>query len=252
MVPNADDLLRLEVEEVAWVLLQHLQSLGENSGDGVVSRGSVSPYNFFNLLSGRPEYGDRQGQVNEALQEAWGWLEHEGFLVRDQGQPSSLWLRFSRRGRMLRSREQFDAYRRAALLPRAQLHPAIGVKVYPTFLRGEYDTAVFQAFREAEIAARSAGGFGAEDYGVELMRKAFRPVNRPDRPAVTPGPLADTTLPVAEQEGMRDLFVGTIALFKNPPSHRIVRPDPAEAAEVILFASHLLRMIDRLAPRSGL
>ena len=81
---------------------------------------------------------------------------------------------------------------------------------------------------------------------MDLMRKSFRPVNRPEKPVAEPGPLTDKTLPVAEQEGMRDLFVGATALSKNPPSHRIVRPDPTEAVEVIVFASHLLRMVDRL------
>jgi len=172
-------------------------------------------------------------------------------LVRNQLQPSSLWLTFSRRARGIRSREDFEAYRRAGLLPSDQLHPTIGVKVYPAFLRGECDTAVFQAFREIEVAVRTAGSFSADDYGTDLMRKAFRPVNRPEKQTVSPGPLTDTSLPVAEQEGMRDLFVGAIALFKNPSSHRIVRPDRAEAAEVIIFASHLLRMVDRLELRSS-
>ena len=49
-------MLSLEIEEVAWVLLQHLRSLGDNSSGGVVSQGSVSPYNFFHLLSQHPEF----------------------------------------------------------------------------------------------------------------------------------------------------------------------------------------------------
>jgi uncharacterized protein (TIGR02391 family) len=239
LVPNADDLLSLEVEEVAWILLTHLRSLGNSGGNGTVSQGKVSPYNFFNFLGQHPEYGARQGQVNEVLQEAWAWLEREAFLVRDPSQPSSPWFSFSRRGRKLQSREEFDAYRRAGLLPREQLHPLIAAKVYPAFLRGEYDTAVFQAFREVEVAVRREGEFPAELVGVQLMRDAFR--------VADPGPLTDTTLPVGEQEAMAHLFAGAIGSFKNPTSHRIVRPEPAEAAEVIMFASHLLRMVDRLS-----
>ena len=75
------------------------------------------------------------------------------------------WFFLSRRARQFRSREDFDDYRKASLLPKDNLHPLIAAKVYPAFLRGEYDTAVFQAFREVEIAVRTAGGFDSEDCG---------------------------------------------------------------------------------------
>jgi len=65
---------------------------------------------------------------------------------------------------------------------------------------------------------------------------------------VAPGPLTDTTLPFNEQKGMAALFVGAIAVFKNPQSHRNVPTDAIDAAEVIVFASHLLRMVDGLKP----
>jgi hypothetical protein len=34
-------------------------------------------------------------------------------------------------------------YRHAALLPKAMLHPAISATAFATFLRGEYDIAIF-------------------------------------------------------------------------------------------------------------
>ena len=174
LIPNVNDLLALEVEELAGVLLIHLSSYGDNSGTGAVSRGSISEYNFFNMLGQHPEYPLRQAEVNQALMEAWSWLESEGFLVRDATQSSSPWFLISRRAQQLKSREDFAAYRNASLLPKGQLHPLIATQVYPAFLRGEYDTAVFQAFRELEIAVRSVGKFQAHDIGVPLMRAAFR------------------------------------------------------------------------------
>jgi hypothetical protein len=39
LIPNVEDLLALEVEEVAGILLLHLLSFGTESGDGRVSRG---------------------------------------------------------------------------------------------------------------------------------------------------------------------------------------------------------------------
>jgi uncharacterized protein (TIGR02391 family) len=245
LVTDPDDLLKLEVEEVAWLLFAHLSSFGDSSVNGVVSQGCISEHNFFNDLGRHPPYPRKQHEVIDALVEGWRWLEHEGFLLRRPDQPP--WFYFSRRAKRMTSREDFEAYRRANLLPRAQLHPLIAARVYPAFLRGDYDTAVFQAFREIEIAVRAAGNFGNEDYGPILMRKAFRPVNRPGRDTVAPGPLTDTDSPVGEQEGVADLFAGAIALYKNPQSHRNVPTDAIDAAEVIVFASHLLRMVDRLA-----
>ena len=128
--------------------------------------------------------------VGNNLSRLWsrmGACGHYGLLVRDGSQSSSPWFFLSRRAQRLKSREDLAAYRRANLLPKGQLHPLIASRVYPAFLRSEYDTAVFQAFREIEIAVREAGGFTAQLVGVELMRQALRPVNRPDRPRVAPG-----------------------------------------------------------------
>ena len=51
----------------------------------------------------------------------------------------------------------------------------------PSFSRGEYDTAVLKAFREAEIAVRKSGGYSDVDYGTKLMRNAFNHVSGPLR-----------------------------------------------------------------------
>jgi uncharacterized protein (TIGR02391 family) len=245
-IPTADDLLALEVEELGGVLLAHLNSCGLNSGDSVVQNNLVSLHNFVRNLESHPEYPGRQTEVNQALVEAWNWLEREGFLIQAPTQPSG-WFFRSKRAQRLKSQADFKAYRQASLLPKGQLHPVIAAKVYPAFLRGEYDTVVFQPFREIEVAVRRAGSFPDDLIGTKLMRDAFRPdTNNQSVPA---GPLADTTLPIAEQEAMSNLFTGAIGLYKNPQSHRNVPTDAIDGAEVIGFASHLLRIVDRLARR---
>jgi hypothetical protein len=104
--------------------------------------------------------------------EAWAWLQSAGLLVEKASSTGGGFF-ISRRAKQITSRDSFEAYRKAGLLPKSQLHPLIASKVYPAFLRGEYDTAVFQAFREVEIAVRAAGTFGPDDYGTDLMRKAL-------------------------------------------------------------------------------
>jgi len=91
LVPNAVDLLALEVEELAGVLLIHLKSYEGVHGNSVFQNGLIGEKNFIDAQEQRgygqkPEYGDRQPQVNAALMEAWSWLEREGFLIRDPRQ----------------------------------------------------------------------------------------------------------------------------------------------------------------------
>jgi uncharacterized protein (TIGR02391 family) len=240
LIPNADNLLSLEVEELAGAFLVYLN----DSFNPRVNQGLISLYNLMVGFRQNPEYPGRQDEVNRALMEAWSWLQREGLIVRDSNQTSEWWF-VSRRGQRLRNLSDFSAYKNASALPKGQLHPVVTSRVYPAFLRGEYDTAVFQAFREVEVAVRNAGDFPADLVGVNLMRKAFRPgdVDKND----LPGPLTDTDLPAAEREAMMSLFSGAIGVFKNPPSHRYVATDATDASELIIFASQLLRIVDRIA-----
>ncbi len=50
LVPHADDLLALEVEEVAGVLLVILNSLVDDSGGALISAGRISQNTFFGEL----------------------------------------------------------------------------------------------------------------------------------------------------------------------------------------------------------
>jgi uncharacterized protein (TIGR02391 family) len=97
-----------------------------------------------------------------------------------------------------------------------------GQRSIETFLRGEFDTGVFQAMKAVEVAVREAAGLTPADIGKDLMRKALEVRN---------GPLTDMTAEPAERQARSDLFAGAIRSYKNPHSHRDVRlDDPAEAS----------------------
>src|SRR5262245_51909917 len=98
--------------------------------------------------------------------EAWVWLEREGLLAPNPGSHGE-WVFVTRRGRQAATPGALKAYQRS-LLPKRVLQPTIAQKIWATFLRGDYDTAVFQAFKEVEVTVREEGGYHPEDIGVPL------------------------------------------------------------------------------------
>lgn len=72
------------------------------------------------------------------------------------------------------------------------------------------------------------------------MREAFGLPN---------GPLVDKIALKPEQESLADLFAGAIGLYKNASSHRTgTVSDPMVATEIIMLASHLLRLVEARRP----
>jgi len=233
LLPDPEALLALEPEELAGVVLQYLVSAEE---EGV----KLNRYNFSLPHTVQDYPHEYRSRVSRALMEAWVWLEREGLLAPEPGSQGE-WVFVTRRGKQVATPEDLERYRRGNLLPRETLHPRLAQKVWASFLRGDYDTAVFQAFKEVEVRVREAGGYSELDLGVDLMRKAFSPDG---------GPLADMNAPKPEREALAHLFAGAIGSYKNPHSHRNVSIEPHEAVEMIVLASHLLGITDQRAQAS--
>jgi len=226
-------LIGLAPEELAFNLLQVAAT---NLQNGTVHRDvviSIDPP----LGQERPYNRQKEIQVEIALIEALHWLEVNAFLLPAPGINGQNGFRIlGRRGKEIVDRDRFDTFQRAAAFPKTLLHPSIADRVWISLARGELADAVFIAFRTVEEAVRAAGGFAPTDIGVDLMRKAFHAIN---------GPLTDFEQPKPEREALAHLFAGAIGSYKNPHSHRTVTiADHTEAQEMVMLASHLLRIID--------
>lgn len=227
LISDPQALLELEPEELAGVLLEYLNSLTPSE------EGQLRTYHF--SLDAAGEYPKSQREnLSEALMEVWVWLEREGLLVPRAGIESE-WVFISRRGRKLTTRKKVDHYRKENLLPCQRLHPRIAGRVWASFLRGDYDTAVFQSFKGIEVLMPEARHFAGDAVGVDLMRRAFGPK----------GSLTDRSALNAEREALANLFAGALGTYKNPTSHRNVTIESSEAVEMIILASHLLYIVDQ-------
>lgn len=228
-LPSPEQSLDLESEELGVFVLSYLARIEQKSP------GNLNLNNF--LISLREYALTRKEEVSEVFTEAWMWLEKELMLAPRRGDRDFFYV--TRRGRTLIEHADLEAYKRGNLLGGMSLAPTLARKVRPTYMRDDYDTAVFQAFKEVEIQVRRKGGFGNDRIGVQLMRDAFNSES---------GPLADKAMELGEREAMSHLFAGAIGMLKNPSSHRdTALSDPQEAAEAILFANYLLRVVERLA-----
>jgi len=148
--PDRKNLLALEAEELGGVLLEVVPGVMQNGMFTIESL--LAP--LYPPGGGGYPLGPRR-PVTIAVAEALSWLISQGLLMLDPEQPAA-WYCLTRRAQNLRTRADVEAFRKGRMLP-ADLLPLILVeKVWPLFHRGDHDVAVFQAFKEVEVAVRRA------------------------------------------------------------------------------------------------
>jgi uncharacterized protein (TIGR02391 family) len=241
LVPDFEVVAALQPDELGLRILQVLGSWPP----GQPELFEVST--FINSALGNPQTpshgpypANQRGVLEEAIREAWAWLEGQGLLLQSPRYRDT-YKCLSRRAKQLAKdpRQGITARR----IPKDALHPKIREDVWQLYHRGKYDTAITEAMKAVEVAVREAAGFTNADYGVPMIARAFHEEK---------GPLRDPNAQSSEREQLRSFVVGAFGFYRNPYAHRnVAQADPDEAAEIIMLANHLLRLVDaRVALRS--
>jgi uncharacterized protein (TIGR02391 family) len=195
--------------------------------------------NLNSILRGHQQAHDRNGEPDaehllERVADAWAWLVAHGLIGPHHINTDGGWYRVTDRGRRVVELGAIDELLAEQRLP-DDLHDNLA-EARSQFRSGKAELAVFAAMREVEVRLRTMSGAGNDMIGVALARHALHPDT---------GPLADSRLEGGERTAISHLFAGALGAFKNPTSHRVVDfDDPAVAADIILLADLLLRLLD--------
>jgi uncharacterized protein (TIGR02391 family) len=210
-VPSARELLLFTEDQLDEILLGVIAR--RVNAEGPLASKNVSHNEIQNLypVGLRQSFEDSQG-ASSALLASWGRLQTAGYTVQANGQADHM-ITLTPRGKALAGIGNFAELAMRQKLTRDMLHPEFQGAVYKNFAAGDYDTAVRDAMVAVEDAMRKAAGLTNADFGVPLIRKAFKPVT---------GILIDKSLSTKDQQSVLDLFLSTFATIRNPGAHRKV------------------------------
>ncbi len=233
--PGPEQLLAAPASEVERILLRHIIEYCRDGMHPMITRDSISTGLFD--ANGYPYSAQARADVQRVVGRAWKALDDSGFIEEPDPDNGKNGYRVpSATGKEAFASTDYVGARMRSKFTREMFHPGLPDAAWNAFTVGDYDTAVFEAFKSVEVAVRTKGGFTNTDFGAPLMKKAFDP---------NTGPLRDKTAPPARQKARCDLFTGAFGEIRNPKGHNDPTiTDALVAAEELMAAGILRRIVD--------
>lgn len=225
LIPKAEDVLRLSVEQLAPILLRlaHEQRQQANFIPHTVSNFAVNE-----------EYPVwKKEEVELHLTRAWNWMERKGLIEQSPGiNGQHGWKMLTDEGEAIAQGAHIEDIRAKQEFPRALLHNAIIAKCEKLFWSGHYPEAVELSFKIVRDRLRELTGY---EKGSEAFGKGKLHVKGSIAPHVD----------VDFNAGVKFLTMA-IDMFRNEKTHTAERgiDNPAKALQYLILSSLAMRLLD--------
>jgi len=178
-----------------------------------------------------------RSDLGRVIARAWKALENAGFIEEPDSYNGKNGFRVpSAEGRQAYKATDYIGVRMRTKFTREMFHLSLPDAAWNAFSVGDYDTAVFEAFKSLEVAVRTKGGLASTDFGAGLMKKAFDPDS---------GPLRDQAATRSRRVARCELFTGSFGEIRNPKGHNDPTiTDTLVAVEELMTAGMLRRIAD--------
>jgi uncharacterized protein (TIGR02391 family) len=124
-------------------------------------------------------------------------------------------------------------------LSNLDLHAEVRRAVSDLYSNGHYSNAIEDACKVLDGLVKIRSG-KYDLSGTELMLNVFSP----NKPVLKFGDLS-TESGKSEQQGMMQLYAGSMLAFRNPRAHGIIEDNPETALDIIAFISFLAKSLDK-------
>jgi hypothetical protein len=151
--PSVEKLLAASELDVERLLLRHIVDYCADGMHPMVTRDSIS--NGLFDTNGYPYSIQAKSNVQRVIGRAWKGLEDAGFIEEPDPDNGKNGFRVpSAEGRSEHAATDYVGLRMRSKFSRDMFHPALPDAAWNAFTVGDYDAAIFEAFKSLEVAVR--------------------------------------------------------------------------------------------------